>query len=143
MNGSILGIGIDVVYVPDFEGQLSDESSKFVEKTFTQQERLEADASAVGAVQHLAGVFAAKEAVIKAISGSRIGKRPLLESVDMKEIEVLHDPWWRPYVRARGSLLRVLDILGAEEVLVSISHDGPIAMAMATALGQGAGGPDD
>ena len=140
MSGEILGIGVDVVHVPDFERQLSDGASCFVEKVFTAQERLDAEASSVPTHEHLAGVWAAKEAVVKAVSGARVGSVPLLDSIDMKEIEVLHDPWWRPYVRAHGSLVRVLDHLGAERVLVSISHDGPVAVAVAMAVGHGSGG---
>lgn len=126
-----LSIGLDVVHLPDFERQLADEASAFVFSAFTASERLEAESASGGAAQHLAGLWAAKEAVLKAISLCRPNLPPLLSQVDFSEIQVLQDAYGRPTVTFAGRVRAALLALGFKSVTVSISHDGPAVAAVA------------
>ena len=77
----IVGIGIDLVSIPDFAEQVDRPGTVFAE-TFTPGERRDAADKSSSAARHLAARWAAKEAVIKAWSGSRFSKRPVLPEGD-------------------------------------------------------------
>src|ERR1700722_11831144 len=74
---SIVGVGIDLVSIPDFAEQVDQPGTAFSE-TFTPGERRDASDKSSSAARHLAARWAAKEAVIKAWSGSRFAQRPVL-----------------------------------------------------------------
>ena len=76
--------------------------------------------------QWLAGRWAAKEAVAKALGCGLAGCPP-------QEVEVLPDGQGRPRVRLMGTAAETLRQLGGHEILVSISHDGGYALAYAAA----------
>ena len=116
-------IGVDLVDVPGFAEQLSDAASGFVDGTFTALEQR----AAKGDVRRLAARFAAKEAFLKAWSGSRCGRPPLLAAVDLREIEVVDDGYGRPGIRLHGDVARAAGDVHAQ---VSLSHDGPAAIAV-------------
>jgi holo-[acyl-carrier protein] synthase len=67
-------VGIDVVSIPDFAEQVDQPGTVFAE-TFTPGERRDAADKSSVAARHLAARWAAKEAVIKAWSGSRFAQR--------------------------------------------------------------------
>ena len=73
----IVGVGIDLVSIPDFAEQVDQPGTVFSE-TFTPGERRDASDKSSSAARHLAARWAAKEAVIKAWSGSRFAQRPVL-----------------------------------------------------------------
>ena len=87
---SILGVGIDLVSIPDFAEQVDQPGTVFAE-TFTPGERRDAADKSSSAARHLAARWAAKEAVIKAWSGSRFSKRPVLPEGIHRDIEVVTD----------------------------------------------------
>jgi len=62
---------------------------------------------------HLAGLFAAKEAVIKAVSPS---------TIFFEDIEVFHTSQGAPYVLVKGKVI---------SMLISISHSNSVAVAVA------------
>lgn len=70
----IVGVGIDLVSIPDFAEQVDQPGTVFAE-TFTPGERRDASDKSSSAARHLAARWAAKEAVIKAWSGSRFAQR--------------------------------------------------------------------
>lgn len=72
--------------------------------------------------QHLAGFFAAKEAVIKSLG----------RMVPWHDIEISHDGAGKPLVTLRG---RALEIAGGRRVSVSISHCRTYAVAFAVLEG--------
>lgn len=53
--------GIDLVYIPRFRAVLKQDGEKFLERVYLREELSDQG------VQHLAGIFAAKEAVMKAL----------------------------------------------------------------------------
>ena len=92
---SIVGVGIDLVSIPEFAEQVDQPGTVFAE-TFTPGERRDAADKSSSAARHLAARWAAKEAVIKAWSGSRFAKRPVLPEGIHRDIEVVTDMWGRP-----------------------------------------------
>ncbi|MEZ4468709.1 MAG: holo-ACP synthase [bacterium] len=126
----ILGMGIDVVDLAGFRAQLGDAASAFVAGTFTAGERDAAGHRASGdPARHLAARFAAKEAFIKALSGPRFGEAPRTRSLDLREIEVISDAWGRPALRLHGAARALVDEGGPWRAHLSLSHDGPFAVA--------------
>ena len=96
-------VGVDLVDVPGFAQQLEDTASGFVDPTFTPREQRVARDP-----RRLAARFAAKEAFIKAWSGSRTHQPPLLGTLDLREIEVVDDGYGRPALALHGTLAQVV-----------------------------------
>ena len=116
-------LGVDVVDV----ARLSSSLERFPvleERLFSEQERSYC-LSFPEPAEHFAGTLAAKEAVIKAL-----GLGPLVAWA--RRIEVTRDEHGAPTVAIQGDD-------ATHRVEVSISHDGPVAVAVALDLG-GSGG---
>ncbi len=127
---AIRAVGIDLVSVPAFAEQLGSVGSVFAEQTFTAGE-LRAAGGASGGPQHLAGRFAAKEAFVKAFSGARPGRAPVLGDMDWREVEVVLDGWGRPRLVLHGELAEAVRAsLGAVALHVSITHEPDMAAAV-------------
>jgi len=124
---AIVGLGIDLVFIPDFAEQVDKPGTVFAE-TFTPGERRDAADKSSSAARHLAARWAAKEAVIKAWSGSRFAQRPVLREDIHRDIEVVTDMWGRPRVRLSGA---VAEHLKNVTIHVSLTHEGDTAAAVA------------
>ena len=124
---SIVGIGIDLVSIPEFAEQVDQPGTVFAE-TFTPGERRDAADKSSSAARHLAARWAAKEAVIKAWSGSRFSKRPVLPEGIHRDIEVVTDMWGRPRVRLTGAIAEHLEKV---TIHLSLTHEGDTAAAVA------------
>jgi holo-[acyl-carrier protein] synthase len=124
----IRGIGVDVVEVPRLERAVARWGEAFLGRVFTDGERAHAGASRAtpGAAQRLAGRFAAKEAVMKALG---LGWR----SMAWREIEIAADPLGKPVVRLSGRAAEAARRLGVGAWWVSISHTRDLAIAQALA----------
>lgn len=124
---AVVGVGIDLVSIPAFAEQVDQPGTVFAE-TFTPGERRDAADRSSMAARHLAARWAAKEAVVKAWSGSRFAQRPVLPEGIHRDIEVVTDMWGRPKVRLTGAIAEHL----ADTVIhVSLTHDGDTAAAVA------------
>jgi holo-[acyl-carrier protein] synthase len=108
-------VGVDVVDVARFSAALA-RTPGMERRLFTSAERDYCRASRRPDV-HLAGTLAAKEAVIKAL---RLGSLAAWAA----RVEIRRAPDGAPYAR-----------VGGRSVAVSISHDGPVAVAVALAPG--------
>jgi holo-[acyl-carrier protein] synthase len=127
----VRGVGIDLVAVDPFAEQVQAVGSVFAGQTFTAGELRAARSGAAGWAQHLAGRFAAKEAFLKAFSGARPGRAPVLAAPDWREIEVATDGWGRPALLLHGRMARaVQDALGPVAVHVSLTHEQATAAAV-------------
>ena len=127
---SIRAVGIDLVAVDAFADQLGSVGSAFADQTFTAAE-LRAAGGHAGAAQHLAGRFAAKEAFVKAFSGARPGRAPVLPDMDWRDVEVVGDGWGRPTLALHGALAAAVhDTLGEIVLHVSITHEPTMAAAV-------------
>lgn len=72
--------------------------------------------------RRLAGRFAAKEAVLKAVGiGLRYSK--------WLEMEILNDRLGKPKLTCRGALLKIMEDMGVTDLDLSISHTDEFAMA--------------
>ena len=117
----VKGIGIDVVEIRRMEEVVSTWGSRFLNRVFTDTE-LEYAHARKNPIYHIAGRFAVKEAVAKALAtGWAKGFR-------WKDVEVNNDPAGKPSVRLRG-VVEVL--LAGSRVLVSISHSESVVVATA------------
>lgn len=108
---NIAGLGIDMVEVSRFK-KFKNRNEAFLEKVFTEKE-LNYCFSFSDTAPHLAGSFAAKEAVVKATGGT----------VRILDVEIHHRKNGKPEVYAKNRLRR--------DILVSISHTEKIACAIA------------
>ncbi|WP_209630341.1 holo-ACP synthase [Methanofollis sp. W23] len=117
----IPGIGTDVVVITRFKGKTLDHDRHFLERVFTPAE-LAACFSRGDPAPHLAARFAGKEAVTKALSS--IG----FDRLAMNKIEITNTPSGVP------SVTLISPNASMVTVLVSLSHDGDIAVACAVAM---------
>ena len=104
-------LGVDIISISRFRG-INKEDFKLWEKVFTESEWVYCFKDERCA-QHLAGVFAAKEAAFKALNGGAIST--------LKDIEVRH----------KKNGLPILNIAG---LFVSISHTEDTAVAVVIGL---------
>ena len=123
------GVGVDLLEIERLERAL-ERRPRLAERLFTDAERAYA-ASRARPGQHLAARFCAKEAVAKALG---IGIR---RGVDFKDIEVESDRLGRPSVKLTGGAAKAAKKRGVARMHLSLSHDGPFAVAFAVAEGKG------
>ncbi|WP_238419338.1 holo-ACP synthase AcpS [Gordonia sp. 'Campus'] len=129
---SVLGVGIDIVSIPEFGEQLRQPGTTFADR-FTVGERRDSAAGTGDDARHLAARWAAKEAVVKAWSVSRFSRSPLLPLIRHSDIEVVTDNWGRPAIRLSGE---IGEHLREATVHVSLTHDGDTAAAVAILEGR-------
>lgn len=98
-------VGIDLVFIPEFNKQLDLGGTTFLEKAFSLSEIKNSEA------EHLAGLWAAKEAVIKAAT---------VMPKSRADIIVAYDESGKPHAKTRN-----------ESFAISISHHGQYAIAVA------------
>ena len=115
------GLGLDLCEIVRMEALLADE--RFLSRYFTSEEAAYVRSRGQSAAQTLAGLFAAKEAVVKALG---VGL-----SLPFKEIEIIHNEARQPQVRLTGTAAEKLAALGGGDFLLSITHEGGMAAAVA------------
>jgi holo-[acyl-carrier protein] synthase len=116
---------MDVVEIPRVERAIARWGQAFLGRVFTHAE-LSLVGSAPAVAQRLAGRFAAKEAVMKALGTGWRG-------VSWREIEIASDTLGNPVVRLSGRAAAVAARQGIGAWAVSISHTKALATAMAVA----------
>jgi holo-[acyl-carrier protein] synthase len=128
----ILGVGTDLVHVPGFGEQLTQEGSTFT-GVFTDRERRDATGpTPIATTASLAARWAAKESFIKAWSQALWGTAPPIapDRVKWSEIEIIRDRWHRPRIRLIGEVAADFKRTCPEaRIHVSLSHDGDYAQA--------------
>lgn len=123
----ILGIGLDIIETARVEKAL--QNPVFLKKVYTEGEQ-EYLAKRKGNAQSAAGIFAAKEAVSKAL-GTGFGP------ISFQEVEIVWDENGKPSVKLTGRALMKLQEMGGKQVLVSITHIKDLAAAQAVIDGGG------
>ena len=111
--------GIDIIEIERVKQSIEETDGKFCERVYTEKEIEYCESKKIQKYQHYAARFAAKEAVLKAIS-------QLLESkfdIEWKEIEILTDEDGRPYVNILKQGLNI------DNIDISISHCKTYAVA--------------
>ena len=124
----ILGTGLDLVEVARIADLAARHGERFLKRVFTPAE-LDYCLPKAARDVHLAGRFAAKEAVFKALGTG------WSETVSWKQVEVLANASGAPEVKLTGGAAGRLAALGGKRVFVSITHDARLAAASATIEG--------
>lgn len=114
----IIGVGVDLTEVRRLKTAVERWGKEFLERIFTEKEIAYAYRHQ-SFYQHLAGRFAAKEAVFKALGNF---------SLSWKDVEILNREDGRPYCNLLNNISQDLDIL------ISISHIKNYALAQAIVL---------
>ena len=124
----VIGIGTDLCAVSRMEKAIAKEH--FYTRVFLEGERAYLDGKGKTRAQSAAAMFAAKEAVAKALgTGFARGVMPWT-------IEITHEGGV-PGVHLHGAAQERLTTLGGGRVLLSLSHEGDMAMAFAVAVAEG------
>ncbi len=109
----IVGLGIDVTPVSRFSQAAGREG--LLRRIFTEAEQ---DSS----MQRMAGRFAAKEALAKALGAP--------SGLVWTDVEVRKDETGKPFFACTGTVAARIAELGVEQVHLSITHDAGIAAAV-------------
>lgn len=125
MNGRVLGLGLDLVDIDRFRSVLARRPA-LAERLFTAGERALATPMADPAPT-LAGRFAVKEAVMKAL-GVGIG------AVNWTDISTSRQPGGAPTLAVGGRAAALASGMGVEGWRLSITHTDSVAAAVVLAL---------
>lgn len=112
--------GVDILEIDRMREVLERHGSRFIERVFTDRE---ADLCGRDPVR-LAGRFAAKEAVAKAL-GTGIARA----GIGWRDIEILADDAGRPIVRLHGAADVRRRAMGGGAIALSVSHERAFAVA--------------
>src|SRR2546422_2312968 len=121
----IRGLGIDVIEVDRIRRAVGRWGEAFLYRVFTPAELSRGRVSAAMA-ERIAGRFAAKEAVMKALGVGRPG-------IGWQEIEITVDPMGKPEARLTGRAAAMADRLGITAWRLASSHTRRLAIAHALA----------
>lgn len=117
----IVGIGLDVCSIQRMEDALSRHGDRFWRRILTERERA-ALADRVDRGTALAGRWAAKEAIVKAMAGA--------PGVGWHDLEVLGGPREPPVMIVHGPARSLADRMGVRHIFLSITHDAGVAAAV-------------
>ncbi len=120
----IAGVGLDLCEISRMEKLLSD--GRFLARFFAVEEQGYIQSKGKGAAQTMAGIYAAKEALAKALGSGIV-------SGELADICVLHDGQGAPYYALRGSYAILARQKGVSSLHLSISHEGNMAAAVCVA----------
>lgn len=98
-------VGVDLVFIPEFREQLELSAGRIIQRAFRPSE-INREGT-----EHLAGLWAAKEAVVKAAISA---------PTTWTDIIITHDASGKPHAT-----------IGMQEFALSISHHGDYAVAVA------------
>jgi holo-[acyl-carrier protein] synthase len=119
---SIVGIGLDLVNIARVQAITERWQDRFLQRVYTEDERRTCFRR-TSPYASLAGRFAAKEAVLKALgTGWSAG-------VSWRDIQVLNDAGGKPVATVRGRTEALIRQAGITCIHVSLSHDGDYAIA--------------
>ena len=126
---NVLGVGIDLVSISEIKDLDERTKGAFVKQTYSDIEKEDAK-SAPNYYEFLAGRFAVKEAVYKAICGSFTDI-----NFDFRKVETKRMSNGAPKFIQNVELLKILKTIGATDVKISISNQGDLAIAIAELIG--------
>ena len=126
----IYGVGVDLVKIPRIKEAVKRWDRRFLNRIFTPIEQ-EYSYRQKQPFLHLAGRFAVKEAVLKALGTG------LSSGIRWVEIEVVNQPSGKPEVRVSGKVKTLMRQRGVKEIYVSISHDTDYSVGQAVLVSKG------
>lgn len=123
---AIIGIGVDRILIERVARSYERFGDRFVDRVYTDNEHEQA-LNKGNTVRRLAMLFAAKEAVSKALgTGFHQGVSPKL-------IETNHLPSGKPEINLYGTARQKAESLGISQVHISLTDDDGVALAFAIA----------
>ncbi len=125
LAGQAAGVGIDLVQVDQLRELIDKGGSSFVDAAWTTREQRDAN----GQPEGLAGKWAAKEAVMKALQRG-------IGDMDPCEVEIVTTPRGAPQVELHGSARAIARSRRITNWHVSLTHEGGWAAAIAVAASQ-------
>jgi holo-[acyl-carrier protein] synthase len=125
----IVGIGLDLVRIARIEQMVARWQDKFLTRVYTDTEQQEC-LQRVSPYASLAGRFAVKEAILKAIGTG------WADGIQWRDIQVVSDVRGRPSASVTGRLELLMREAGVTGIHVSLSHDAEYAIAQAVLTGQ-------
>lgn len=124
----ILGHGIDIVETARIRRSIEEHGQRFLDRVYTVVEQEYANKNPKRYFEHLAGRFAAKEAVLKVLgTGWRGG-------IAWTDIEIFNVPSGQPVIKLTGECERIAHRLGIKRWHISISHIDTHATASAIGM---------
>ncbi len=123
MLGSRPLTGCDLQRVDVVSDAIRDFGARYLDRVYTPAEQA---SYATGGPSSLAARFAAKEAVLKLIGTA--------DGVDLRSVEIRTPDGGRPEVHLTGRAAELALAAGIEDIDVSLSHTGDLAMAVAVGL---------
>ena len=123
----IFGIGLDLIEIGRVERLLERSGPPFLERILHPREFSDRLDKRDGPA-HIAGLFAAKEAVMKALGTGMAGAA-------FAEIEIRHTQAGQPRVELHGETREAAVAAGVASFHLSITHNKTTAAAVAVALG--------
>jgi holo-[acyl-carrier protein] synthase len=117
----ILGLGVDVCEVARIRRGLARHGPRFMARLLTPDEAAYCERH-VDPATPMAGRFAAKEALIKALGAP--------EGLRWHDVEVVREPGGRPSLALRGAAERAAEALGMTRAHLSLTHDAGVAVAV-------------
>jgi holo-[acyl-carrier protein] synthase len=121
MTGPVVGVGIDLVRISRVREVLGRWADRFLRRVLSPQETAYCRARRDPA-PHVAARFAVKEAAMKALGVGWVG-------ASWRELEVVNAPSGQPRLLVSGRAAERMADLGADTVLISLTHDGDYAAA--------------
>jgi holo-[acyl-carrier protein] synthase len=125
---TLIGHGIDIVDVQEIKALLKETGQQFLRRCFTEAETQQAGDGPNRAAR-LAGRFAAKEAVVKAL------KTGWGDGIAWTDVEIGILESGAPTVTLHGRVAAIAKTRGVSTWILSTSHTDSIAMASVLALG--------
>lgn len=123
----IIGTGIDIIEISRIDRAVN-RSSRFLDRVFTDRE-ISYFKETGNKPCHIAGTFAAKEAVLKALGTG-------LKEMSWKDIEITRDSMGKPSVTLYKNAEIIALSIGIRQIHISISHGRDHAIAGAIAEGR-------
>lgn len=114
----IVGIGVDLVDLARFQRAL-ERTPALKDRLFAQSEQIEGGIPLP--LRSLAGRFAAKEALIKALGDS--------SGVEWHDMSVVKDELGNPSLELKDSTRRIAEARGITALHLSMTHDAGVAIA--------------
>lgn len=124
----VIGTGVDIVNIDRFRKTVKKNGDKFLKRVFTKEE-LDYCNKKMHRFQHLAGRFASKEAISKAL------KIDWNNGFNWKEIKIFINGNGAPKVKLIGKARLICEDLKIDGIDLSISHCDDYAVAMAVVTG--------
>ena len=115
----ILGIGVDLVDISRFEKAIN-QTPKLRDRLFTENER-------ELTTQSLAARFAAKEALVKALGKAK--------GLSFQGVSIVKNQDGKPSFELTGETKQTISSHGIQNLHLSMSHDGNMAVAYVVAEG--------